>query len=159
MIPDHDALNALVRGQLGHPSLLTAAVTQSWREQSALVNGLVPAQFSVAEDGKTYDLSGQAGPMMEILQILKANNIPLNRMVDVRTNPALRQQIQAVVRRAAAQAAPSVDGRPATAPGPLAARPEESIGERMQRLQALHDSGALTDDEYTSKRAQVIAEI
>ncbi|EUA52510.1 hypothetical protein I552_8618 [Mycobacterium xenopi 3993] len=42
---------------------------------------------------------------MEILQILKANNVPLNRMVDVRSNPVLRQQIQAVVRRAASQAA------------------------------------------------------
>jgi hypothetical protein len=78
-------------------------------ERSALVNGLVPAQFTLAEDNKTYDLSGQAGPLMEILQILKANNIPLNRMVDIRSNPVLRQQIQAVVRRAAeqAQAAPA----------------------------------------------------
>ena len=66
-----------------------------------MVNGLVPAQFALAEDNKTYDLSGQAGPLMEILQILKANNVPLNRMVDIRSNPALRQQIQAVVRRAA----------------------------------------------------------
>ena len=56
-------------------------------ERSALVNGLVPAQFTVAEDNKTYDLSGQAGPLMEILQLLKANGIPLNRMVDVRSNP------------------------------------------------------------------------
>lgn len=70
-------------------------------ERSALVNGLVPAQFTVAEDNTTYDLSGQAGPLMEILQILKGNNIPLNRMVDIRSNPALRAQIQAVVRRAA----------------------------------------------------------
>lgn len=66
-------------------------------ERSALVNGLVPAQFTVAEDNKTYDLSGQTGPLMEILQILKANNVPLNRMVDIRSNPALRQQVQAVV--------------------------------------------------------------
>ncbi|AFC50742.1 hypothetical protein OCO_43790 [Mycobacterium intracellulare MOTT-02] len=55
-------------------------------ERSALVNGLVPAQFTVAEDNRTYDLSGQAGPLMEILQILKANNVPLNRMVDIRSN-------------------------------------------------------------------------
>lgn len=63
-------------------------------ERSALVNGLVPAQFTVAEDNKTYDLSGQTGPLMEILQILKANNVPLNRMVDIRSNPALRQQVK-----------------------------------------------------------------
>ncbi len=62
-----------------------------------MVNGLVPAQFTSAEDNQTYDLSGQAGPLLEILQILEANNIPLNRMVDVRSNPILRQHIQAVV--------------------------------------------------------------
>lgn len=72
-------------------------------ERSALVNGLVPAQFTVAEDNKTYDLSGQTGPLMEILQILKANNVPLNRMVDIRSNPALRQQVSVarIDRRAA----------------------------------------------------------
>ena len=84
-------------------------------ERSALVNGLVPAQFTVAEDNRTYDLSGQAGPLMEILQILKANKVPLNRMVDIRSNPGLRQQIQAVVRRAAEQhgaGRPAGTGRP-----------------------------------------------
>jgi hypothetical protein len=39
---------------------------------------------------------------LEILQILKANGIPLSGMLDVRSDPALRQQLQAVVRRAAA---------------------------------------------------------
>ncbi len=76
-----------------------------------MVNGLVPAQFEMAEDNKTYDLSGQAGPLMEILQILKANNIPLKRMVDIRSNPVVRQQIQAVVTRAAAQQQPRGRGR------------------------------------------------
>jgi hypothetical protein len=36
----------------------------------------MPAQLTLADDNMTYDLSGQAGPLMEILQILKANNIP-----------------------------------------------------------------------------------
>ncbi|CAM4122604.1 hypothetical protein MB901379_00873 [Mycobacterium basiliense] len=116
-------------------------------ERSALVNGLVPAQFSVAEDNATYDLSGQAGPLMEILQILKANGIPLNRMVDIRSNPALRQQIQQVVRRAAQQQAPA------------AAVPQGSIAERLQELESLRASGVVNDDEYASKRAQIIGEI
>lgn len=118
-------------------------------ERSALVNGLVPAQFTVAEDNRTYDLSGQAGPLMEILQILKANGIPLNRMVDIRSNPALRQQIQAVVRRAAEQQA-----------GPAqAAPPQASIADRLQELETLRASGAVNDQEYASRRAQIIAEI
>jgi hypothetical protein len=138
-------------------------------ERSALVNGLVPAQFSVGEDNKTYDLSGQASPLMEILQILKANNVPLNRMVDVRSNPVLRQQIQSVVRRAAAQQtqaapapvaqpAPAAASAPTTAP-PVFSPPEPSIAQRLQELETLRATGAVTDQEYNAKRQQIISEI
>jgi hypothetical protein len=126
-------------------------------ERSALVNGLMPAQFTLAEDNRTYDLSGQAGPLMEILQLLKANNIPLNRMVDMRSNPVLREQVQAVVRRAAAQQAPA-QAPPAAQPPPAAA-PPQSISQRLQELENLRASGALTDEEYNSRRAQIISEI
>lgn len=126
-------------------------------ERSALVNGLVPAQFTVAEDNKTYDLSGQAGPLMEILQILKANGVPLNRMVDIRSNPGLRAQIQAVVRRAAEQQAPAA--QPAAAPAAGVAPGLPSIAERLQELETLRASGALTDEEYNARRAQIISEI
>ncbi len=128
-------------------------------ERSALVNGLVPAQFTMAEDNKTYDLSGQAGPLMEILQILKANDVPLNRMVDVRSNPVLRQQIQAVVRRAAEQQAPAAQPTPAARPASTVTPPQPSIAQRLRELETLRASGALTDQEYNSRRAQIIAEI
>lgn len=134
-------------------------------ERSALVNGLMPAQFTVAEDNRTYDLSGQAGPLMEILQILKANNVPLNRMVDIRANPALRGQIQAVVRRAVEQQAPAGQPAPAAppsagaAPSAVVTPPEPSIAARLQELNDLHASGALTEQEYNSRRAQIISEI
>ena len=121
--------------------VLVNPTTQQYQidwERSALVNGLVPAQFTLAEDNRTYDLSGQAGPLMEILQILKANNVPLNRMVDIRSNPALRQQIQAVVRRAAQQQAAR-----AAQPAPVATAPQQSIAERLQELETLRASGAL----------------
>ncbi len=119
-------------------------------ERSALVNGLVPAQFTVEEDNRTYDLSGQAGPLMEILQLLKANNIPLNRIVDVRSNPALRQQLHAVVRRAGQQQA-------GQAAQPQA--PQASIADRLQELDSLRASGVVNDQEYASRRAQIISEI
>lgn len=141
--------------------VLVDPATQQYQidwERSALVNGLVPAQFTLSEDNTTYDLSGQAGPLMEILQILKANGIPVNRMVDVRSNPVLRQQIQAVVRRAASQAAQPA-AAVASAAGPVDTVPEQSIGERLQELERLHQSGAVTDEEYASKRAQIIAEL
>lgn len=117
-------------------------------ERSALVNGLVPAQFHVSSDNKTYDLRGQTGPLMEILQLLKANGIPLNRMIDVRSNPILTQQINEVVRRTAQQHAPAPQGAP-----------QASIGERLQELDSLRASGVLNDEEYASRRAQIISEI
>jgi len=120
-------------------------------QRSSLVNGLVPAQFTIEEDQKTYDLSGQAGPLMEILQILKANNIALDRMVDIRSNPALRQQIHAVVRRAVQERAPGAPDH--------AAVPQGSIAERLQQLETLRTSGALNDQEYNTQRAQIISEI
>ncbi len=140
--------------------VLVDPTTQKYQidwERSALVNGLVPAQFTLAEDNRTYDLSGQAGPLMEILQILKANNVPLNQMVDIRSNPVLRQQIQAVVRRAAeqAQAAPAGVGQPAA---PVAA-PEKPIAQRLQELETLRASGAVTEEEYAGRRARIISEI
>jgi hypothetical protein len=140
--------------------VLVDPTTQEYQidwERSALVNGLVPAQFAVAEDNRTYDLSGQAGPLMEILQILKDNNIPLNRMVDIRSNPALRQQIQAVVRRAAEQA-PAAPAAPAGATS-VVTPPQPSIAERLQQLETLRASGALTDEEYDARRTQIISEI
>jgi hypothetical protein len=142
--------------------VLVNPTTQEYQidwERSALVNGLVPAQFALAEDNRTYDLSGQAGPLMEILQILKANNVPLNRMVDIRSNPVLRQQIQAVVRRAAEQQAPAPQPAPAGGPAPVVTPPQPSIAQRLEELEALRASGAVSDQEYNSRRAQIISEI
>jgi hypothetical protein len=141
--------------------VLVNPTTQEYQidwERSALVNGLVPAQFTVAEDNRTYDLSGQAGPLMEILQILKANNVPVNRMVDIRSNAGLRQQIQAVVRRVAAQQAPATQPAPA-GPAPVVTPAQPSIAQRLQELETLRASRALTDQEYNSRRAQIISEI
>jgi len=142
--------------------VLVNPTTQQYRidwERSALVNGVVPAQFTVAEDNRTYDLSGQAGPLMEILQILKANNVPLNNMVDIRSNPALRQQIQAVVRRAAEQQAPAAQAAAAAGPAPVVTPAQPSIAERLQELETLRASGALTNQEYNNRRTQIISEI
>jgi hypothetical protein len=131
-------------------------------ERSGLVSGLMPANFTIAEDNKTYDLTGQAGPLMEILQILKANGIGLNNMIDLRSNPAARQQVQAVVRRAAtAQQAPAA---PAPAAAPMAppsfmAAPEPSTAQRLQELETLRATGAISDDEYNTKRQQILADL
>jgi hypothetical protein len=121
-------------------------------ERSALISGQAPATFSIAEDNTTYDLSGQAQPLMEILQILKANGIGMNSMVDLRGNPAARAQVQAVVRRAAAVQAPPVGAYPPSTPEP-------STAQRLQELETLRATGAISDDEYNTKRQQIIADL
>lgn len=129
-------------------------------ERSALVSGMVPAQFTLDQDNRTYDLSGQARPLMEIMQILKANNIPMNGTIDIRSNPVVRQQVMDVVRRAAqGQAAPTP---PAPAPAPasfMPAPPDPSTAQRLQELETLRATGAVSEAEYTAKRQQIIAEL
>jgi hypothetical protein len=130
-------------------------------ERSALVSGMMPATFTIAEDNTTYDLTGQTAALMEILQILKANHIALNNMIDIRSNPAARQQVQAVVRRAAAaQQAPTAPGPADPAPMPSApSMPEPSTAQRLQELETLRATGAISDDEYAAKRQQILAEL
>jgi hypothetical protein len=134
-------------------------------ERSALVGGLMPAQFTLAEDNKTYDLSGQSGPLMEILQILRANGIALNNMIDIRSNPAVRQQVMSVVRRAAAaQQAPAAPAPAVAAATPAATympppAPEPSAAQRLQELETLRATGAISDAEYTTKRQQILSDL
>lgn len=126
-------------------------------QASALICGVVPAQIQSTEDNRTYDLSGQAGPLMEIMQIYKANNLPFGGAVDIRNYPGVRQQVMDVVRRAAAQQQPAAAGVGAAAASVTA--PQASVAQRLQELEALHKSGALSTEEYASKRAQIIADI
>ncbi|CDP85107.1 MULTISPECIES: SHOCT domain-containing protein [Mycolicibacterium] len=132
-------------------------------ERSSLVSGLMPATFTIAEENKTYDLTGQSGPLMEILQILKAHGIAVNSMVDLQANPVAREEVQAVVRRAAVQqAAPSspVAGtEPAAPSAPFLAPPAPSTAQRLQELETLRATGAVSEDEYAAKRQQIIAEL
>jgi hypothetical protein len=43
-------------------------------------------------------------------------------------------------------------------PAPVAA-PQQSVAQRLQELETLRTSGALTEQEYTARRAQIISEI
>ena len=147
--------------------VLVDPATQQYQidwERSALINGLVPATFTIAEDNRTYDLSGQTGALMEILQILKANGIGMNNMIDLRSNPAARQQVQSVVRRYAAQQAPAgpAPGAPAgvpTAPQYPYSAPEPSTSQRLQELETLRATGAVSEQEYNAKRAQILSDL
>lgn len=145
-------------------AVLVDPATNEYRidwERSSLVSGLMPATFTLAADNRTYDLTGQSGPLMEILQILKANGIGIDNMVDLRANPAVREQVQAVVRRAVTQQTASAPPAAAPAPSsaPFLAPPAPSTAQRLQELETLRATGAISDDEYTAKRQQIIAEL
>jgi hypothetical protein len=147
--------------------VLVDPTTQQYQidwERSALINGLVPATFTVAEDNRTYDLSGHTGALMEILQILKANGIGMNNMIDLRSNPAARQQVQSIVRRVAAQQAPAGPAPRPSAAAPAAPQypfsaPEPSTSQRLQELETLRATGAVSEEEYATKRAQILSDL
>jgi hypothetical protein len=127
-------------------------------QRSALVSGMMPVRLTSEQDGRTYDLTGRSGPIMAILQILKANAVPLDGMADLRSNPAVRQQVMAVVRQATAG-----EREPASAPAPAAppvgAPPTPSTAQRLQEIETLRAMGTISEDEYAAKRAQIIAEL
>lgn len=123
---------------------------------SALIAGVVPAQFTIDEDRRTYDLTGQQGPLLQILHVLHAHQVPLSGTIDIRSNPAVRQQVMQIVRRAGA-AQESRQDLAATAT--VAPRSEHSVSQRLQELEALRASGVITDAEYSAKRRDILADL
>ncbi len=66
------------------------------------------------------------------------------------TNQAMQQQ------GAVAPPAPAPEPAPAPAPAPAASAATDRISQ-LQQLASLHDSGALTDEEFAAAKAQVLA--
>ena len=150
------------RMQILHAHKLVALVepgTQNYEidwNASALIAGVVPAVFTVDEDNTTYDLTGQTGPLMEILRVLHANQVPLSGTIDIRSNPVARQQVMDIVRRAAAR--PAVEAPPPAGPSFLAP-PPLTVSQRLQQLDLLRATGAVTDAEYNAKRREILADL
>lgn len=127
-------------------------------DRSALIAGTVPATFTLADDGRTYDLSGQAQPLMAIMRILQANGIAFGGTVNVRDNPAVRRQVADVVRAATRTAAD--DYPPGTPPsGTTPPTPKLPFAQRIQELEQLRAEGLVSEAEYTAKRQQIIADL
>ena len=120
-------------------------------DASALVSGAAPAEFTLDTDHTTYDLTGQAGPLMDIIRVLHANGIPIRGTVDTRSNPVVRQQVMDIVRRAGSGQL--------SAPIAAAATPGRTVSQRLQELETLRATGAITDAEYSDKRTQIIADL
>jgi hypothetical protein len=77
-------------------------------------------------------------------------NSPLDQKVDLPSDPALRQRVLAVIRRAAPH-------QPEAVPAP--AQAPASTAERLRELETLRAGGAISDGEYTRKREQIIADL
>ena len=121
-------------------------------DASALVSGAAPAEFTLDTDHKTYDLTGQVGPLMDIIRVLHANGIPISGTVDTRSNPVVRQQVMEIVRRAGG-------GQPTEPVAAAAAAPGITVSQRLQELETLRATGAITDAEYGEKRTQILADL
>jgi len=128
-------------------------------QRSALVSGMMPVRLTSEQDGRTYDLTGRSGPIMDILQILKANGVALEGMADLRSNPVVRQQVMDVVRRATAAERERAAAPAATAAPVVPQPPAPSTAQRLQEIETLRAMGTISEAEYTAKRAQIIAEL
>lgn len=140
---------ALSRGKL---VVLVAPGTEQFQidwQRSALLNGQVPAKFTSSSQGREYDLTGQAGPLFEIMKVLKANGIGTDGVVDIRSNPVVRQQIDAILRRTeGAERAPSVDPTPTG-----------SVADRLAELDRLKLASLVSEAEYNTKRAEILGDL
>ena len=104
---------------------------------------------------------------MEIMQILKANNIPMNGTIDIRSNPVVRQQVLEVVRRAGrVQPTAPVAAAPVAAPPPppmpapfMPQMPSNTTAQRLQELETLRATGTISESEYNTKRQQILSEL
>ncbi len=131
-------------------------------DASALVAGATPAQFTVDEDNRTYDLTGRADPLLKILNVLHVNGIPLGGTIDVRSNPVVRQQVIDIVRRSADDAAPATGGSPSVPDGsplPMYTPPPPTVSQRLQELETLRATGAVTQAEYDVKRREILNDL
>jgi len=131
-------------------------------DASALVAGAMPAQFTVDEDNRTYDLTGRADPLLKILNVLHVNGIPLGGTIDVRSNPVVRQQVIDIVRRSADDAAPATGGSPSVPDGsslPMYTPPPPTVSQRLQELETLRATGAVTQAEYDVKRREILNDL
>lgn len=126
---------------------------------SGLLAGVVPAEFHVEEDDTTYDLTGRRDVLLQILNVLHVNGIPLDNIIDMRSNHVVRQQVIDIVRRSAARDVADVPEASAPSPLPVYTPPPPTVSQRLQELETLRATGTVTSDEYEAKRREILADL
>lgn len=127
--------------------------------RTSLVAGSAPARFTDTDSGKEYDLSGQSDALMDIMKVFQNNNIPFGGgMVDLRSNPVVRQKVMDIVRRFGEPPANSADlGEANHAPSPPV--PSRSPSQRLAELEAMRGAGNISDAEYKAVRARILGDL
>ncbi|MFE0749602.1 SHOCT domain-containing protein [Gordonia sp. NPDC058843] len=136
-------------------------------QATALLAGTVPARFTSEEDGRTYDLTGQAEPLGEILQILGRHGVAGSGVIDLRSNPQARAEVMDVVRgwagvRADSASHSRTDSPFLEKPGDASGRAADagrSAADRLTSLDELRRTGAITEEEYTRARQRIVDDL
>ncbi|MEE3851142.1 SHOCT domain-containing protein [Gordonia sp. LSe1-13] len=135
--------------------LRTRVAEIDWQATAAIA-GSVPMTIS-SEDGTTYDLTGQAEPLIEIFEILRRNGIPTDGSVDLRSNPEERDEVSQVARRYST-ASPTAGTTPIGATGTGSAKGGRSLQERLAEIEQLKATGVITEAEYATARRQILSD-
>ncbi|MEY1674176.1 MULTISPECIES: SHOCT domain-containing protein [Gordonia] len=136
-------------------------------QATALLAGSVPARFTSEEDGRTYDLTGQAEPLGEILQILGRHGVAGSGVIDLRSNPEARAEVMDVVRgwagvRADATGPSRGDSPSFEKSGDGSGRTADTGRSPAERLAALDDlrrTGTISEEEYARARQRIVDDL
>ncbi|GED99850.1 membrane protein [Gordonia spumicola] len=143
------ATPAIAKGMFGvFVSADQTKVDIDW-DATGLYIGSMPATFESSEDGQTYDLTGNAEALVQVIDVLRRNGISLDAMVDVRNDPAVRDEVMAIVRRYAVASPPMTKGQPADG---------RTLSQRLTELDGLFAGGRITREEYERLRGKAIDE-
>ncbi|QRY61624.1 SHOCT domain-containing protein [Gordonia sp. PDNC005] len=125
-----------------------ASASIDW-DATGLYTGTMPAKFESSADGRTYDLTGNAEALVQIVDVLRRNGIALNSMIDVRSNPAVRDEVMAIVHR--------YGDAPTVVPSPSTPQADtRTLTQRLTELDSLFSGGRITREEYERLRAKAI---
>lgn len=135
------SVGSLGRGLVGVTVGADGRVVIDWHA-TALYTGAVPARFVSEDDGRTHDLTGQAEPLLRIVDALSRHGVALGPTLDIRSHPEVRSEIQTILTEHEAS-------RPATADG-------RSTSQRLDELAGLLDGGRISREEHDRLRLKIL---
>jgi hypothetical protein len=141
-------------------------VVVNWGQ--ALAGGQVTAPMTVStQDGRSFELGADADVQKEVFAILEKHGLATSGALDLRQHPQARAEMIALLESKGHDAGPATPGAtaapatptPAGAPPQGPAQPEKaSPAERLEELRKLKEEGLVSEEEYESKRIQIISE-